>query len=135
MIKIALPIAALTTALTLGEVRAECWVASNIRGQSAEAPRGYAFAEDTFSDGMRVCFYGGTGFVSNNDLDLVQFGQSTLIGVSVTQAGLETVNAYQLDRTNRKLLIIQSRIGTATIVPLLPDYAAVFVGDVVPARD
>ena len=133
--KTAFAFSALIATLVIGEAKAECWIASNIRGQSAEAPRGYTFGEDTFSDGMRICFFGETGFVSNNDLNLVQFGRSTLIGVSIRDAGLETVNAYQIDRANGKLLIIQSRLGTATVVPFLPDYAAVFVGDVIPVRE
>lgn len=131
--KPALALVALISTLAIENARADCWIASNVKGQSAEAPRGYAFGEDSFSDGMRICFYGETGFVSNNDLNLFQVGRSTLIGVHATEAGLETVNAYQIDRENRTLLITQSRIGTATFTPLLPDYAAVFIGEVVPA--
>lgn len=111
---------------------ADCWLATNIKGRSAPSSSNYAFVEDSFQDGMRICFTGESGTVSGNDLELFRFGQSTLVGVSTNGMGLEVVNTYQVDRRNRRLLITQSRIGTASITALLPDYAAVFVGDVRP---
>ena len=110
---------------------AECWFASNFRGQTAQADEGYQFTPDTFRDGMLVCFTDETGMVTGNDLPLMRLGNSTLIGISYNERGLEVVNVYQIHRTDSKLLVTQTRIGTATITALLPDYAAVFVGDVV----
>lgn len=94
---------------------------------------GYGFVEDSFADGMLICFSGDVGRVTGNDLPLTQFGESTLVGWSENGRGLETVNTYQLDREQGRLLITQSRIGTATEVLILPDYAAVYVGRAVPA--
>ena len=112
---------------------AECWAAGNFSGQSAQADRGYRFAPDTFGDGMLICFTDEGGMVTGNDLQLFRFGLSTLIGYGSNERGLEVVNVYQIDRERRKLLFTQSRIGTSTITTLLPDYAAVFIADVVRA--
>ena len=81
---------------------------------------------------MKICFTAEGGVVTGNDLELVRMGASTLIGWAAHPEGLETVNVYQIDRARQKLLFTQSRIGTATVTDLLPDYAAVFVADVVP---
>ncbi|GGA42351.1 hypothetical protein GCM10011499_10070 [Pelagibacterium lentulum] len=94
---------------------------------------GYSFTDDSFADGMLLCFTDGGGTVSGNDLQLVRFGESTLIGWAETGMGLETVNTYQLDRQHNKLFISQSRIGTVTHNSVLPDYVAAFVADAVPA--
>lgn len=110
----------------------ECWVAANIEGRSATSFNGYAFDQDSFP-AMLICFTDEGGTVSGNDLGLARLGPSTLIGWAQNDAGLETVNTYQLDRDRGKLLITQSRLGTATMTSALPDYAAVFIGDVVPA--
>lgn len=113
-------------------VAGECWEASNFTGQSAESDRAYQFDSDRFADGMKICFTTEGGVVTGNDLELVRIGASTLIGWAANPKGLETVNVYQIDRARQKLLFTQSRIGTATVTDLLPDYAAVFVADVVP---
>jgi hypothetical protein len=111
--------------------QAECWVAGNFIGQSAQADRGYLFQPDTFRDGMLICFTGETGTVSGNDIPLVRLGHSTLLGASINDRGLEVVNVYQIDRANSKLLFTQTRIGTASVTSLRPDYAATFGADVV----
>ncbi|MBX3487936.1 hypothetical protein [Parvibaculum sp.] len=111
----------------------DCWVAGEFEGRSTMSTGGYNFIEDSFADGMLICFSGDVGRVTGNDLPLTQFGASTLIGWSENGQGLETVNTCQLDRERGRLLITQSRIGTATEVPILPDYAAVYVGRTVPA--
>ena len=53
------------------------------------------------------------------------------MGWAINGLGLEVVNVYQIDRARGVLLITQSRIGTASVTRLLPDYAAVFVADAV----
>ena len=111
----------------------ECWIAGRFIGQSAQADRDYRFASDNFRDGMLICFTDDGGMVTGSDLQLYRFGMSTLIGYGSNNQGLETVNVYQIDRVRQKLLLTQSRIGTASVTSLLPDYAAVFVADVVPA--
>ncbi|MBK5927569.1 hypothetical protein [Rhodobaculum claviforme] len=107
----------------------ECWTASNFRGQTAQADGGYRFKSDSFADGMLICVTAEGGMVRGNDLDLVRLGDSTLMGWVTNGLGLEVVNVYQIDRRRGVLLVTQSRIGTATVTPLLPDYAAVFVAD------
>jgi hypothetical protein len=109
----------------------DCWVAQNFEGQSASSDIDFSFSPDTFADGMLICFHEETGSVTGNDTRLVRFGNSTLIGWAENGHGLEVVNTYQLDRQRRKLLMTQSRIGTATHVGILPDFAATFVADVV----
>ena len=109
----------------------ECWVAGNFVGQSAQADRSYQFDSDSFTDGVLICFTEDGGMVTGSDLQLYRLGPSTLIGYGSNEQGLETVNVYQIDRQRQKLLLTQSRIGTASVTSLLPDYAAVFVADVV----
>jgi hypothetical protein len=111
----------------------DCWIAGNFLGLSANSFDDYAFSDDALRDGMLVCFTRDGGNVSGNDLPLIRMGPSTLIGWSSNELGLETVNTYQLARGRRKLLVTQSRIGTATVTTALPDYTAAFVADVVPA--
>jgi len=111
----------------------DCWVAGKFQGQSAMSDKNYNFVRDGFADGMLICFSDSGGRVTGSDLSLTRFGESTLIGFSKNDKGLETVNVYQLDRKRGKLLITQSRIGTATEVPILPDYTAAYVGDAVPS--
>ena len=109
---------------------ADCWVAGELIGKSATSFEGYSFTDDSFKAGMVICFEGDSGSVTGNDLTLVRVGESTLLGLSTTEDGLEVVNTYQIDRANNKLLFTQTRIGTKAITSLLPDYAAVFVADV-----
>ena len=111
-------------------LQAECWIADRLQGFSAGSNDEYQFIEDSFNPGMLVCFQGDSGTVTGNDLPLIRIGESTLIGVSMNPNGLETVNTYQIDREAMKLLLTQTRIGTPAITDLLPDYAAVFVGDI-----
>jgi hypothetical protein len=125
--------AILTAAPALGSPL-ECWVATNFAGKSAQSSEAYSFIDDTFHDGMRICLGEGGASITGNDLPLVQMGPSTVIGWSQNGRGLKVVNTYQIDRARRKLLITQSRVGTATEVAILPDYAAVFVADIAPAR-
>jgi len=42
---------------------------------------------------------------------------------------------YQLIRERGKMLYMQTRIGTRTIVPLLPDILTAFVGDAIRVED
>jgi len=109
---------------------AEYWVADRLEGYSATSFADYKFIEDSFSAGMRICFDGDSGSVTGNDLPLLRIGESTLLGYSTNQMGLETVNVYQIDRANRTLLFTQSRIGTSSVTTALPDYAATFIGTV-----
>ena len=126
------PLLAICTAVLFPTIAAaDCWIAGNFRGQTATADNAYRFTQDGFADGMSICFTEDSGVISGNDLPLVRVGRSTLVGFSVTEHGLEVVNVYQIDRANSTLLLTQSRIGTATITPLLPDYAGVFVAEVV----
>lgn len=110
----------------------ECWVVGNIEGQSASSFNDFEFETDGFQP-MLLCFTDEGGTVTGNDLALFRLGPSTLVGWSSNEGGLETVNTYQLDRARGKLFITQSRIGTASITSALPDYAAVFVGNAMPA--
>lgn len=119
--------------LTSTAAGADCWVAGNFEGRSAMS-ESYGFVNDTFSDGMLICFTENGGHVSGNDLQMVRLGESTLVGWASNGRGLETVNSYQIDRERGKVLITQSRIGTATHISVLPDYAAAYVGDAAPAR-
>lgn len=108
----------------------ECWIAGNFVGKSASSFENYEFVDNSFADGMLICFTGDTGTVTGSDLSLLRMGPSTLIGWGTNDKGLEVVNTYQIDRVNKMLLITQSRIGTATMLSTLPDFAAAFVGNV-----
>jgi hypothetical protein len=108
----------------------ECWLAGNFDGRVAMSTEGFEFSPDRFGDGMLICFTTNGGTVSGSDLQFVRMAPSTLIGFSSNAAGLETVNVFQIDRERHKLFLTQSRIGTATVTTLLPDYAAAFVADV-----
>jgi hypothetical protein len=110
----------------------DCWVAGGFQGKSAPSDEGFNFIDDKFADGMMICLRDDGGTVTGNDLSLLRLGESTLIGWASNGLGLEVVNTYQIDRDRGKLLLTQSRIGTASEVPILPDYAAVFVADIVP---
>jgi hypothetical protein len=125
-------ILAISLALSASSADAECWRAVNFEGRSAPSNERYGFIRDTFQDGMRICISGDAASVTGSDLRHVVFGRSTLIGWSENGHGLEVVNVYQIDRSRQKLLFTQSRIGTATMMPILPDYAAAFVADLVP---
>lgn len=109
----------------------DCWQAGPVSGWSATAFNDYDFEEDSHGQGMVICFTEGSGTVSGSDLDIVRIADSTLLGVG-GGSGSEVVNTWQIDRHRRKLLFTQSRIGTAALTSFLPDYAAVFVADVVP---
>ncbi|MCC5974834.1 MAG: hypothetical protein JJT81_12375 [Rubellimicrobium sp.] len=130
--RLALPLTCLVL-LPVVASAADCWVAARFHGKSAMSHEGYRFTDDHFADGMLICFEDGQGFVTGNDLPLVRFGESTLVGWGENSRGLEVVNTYQIDRERGKLLMTQSRIGTASEISILPDYAAVFVADVVRA--
>lgn len=112
----------------------ECWRASNFDGRAAISTEAFKFSPDRFSDGMLICFTENSGTVSGSDLQFVRMAPSTLIGFSSNAAGLETVNVFQIDRERNKLFLTQSRVGTATVTTLLPDYAGAFVADVVQTR-
>ena len=120
---------AMAAALVTPAHAVECWTASNFRGQTAQADEGYRFKADSFADGMLICLSTEGGMVSGNDLDLVRLGDSTLMGWGHNGLGLEVVNVYQIDRSRGVLLFTQSRVGTATVTSVLPDFAAVFVAD------
>lgn len=104
----------------------ECWRVDAYTGPSLEAPE-YRVQEDALQ-GQTVCFYGDHGWVTGNDLEFTQFGDSTLIGWGHNGRGMEVVNVYQLDRANNMMMTTATRVGTRTEVPLLPDYASAFVG-------
>lgn len=120
-------ILAVTLAMTgLEAVPTECWHVERFDGQSLEAPR-YTTQQDALS-GQTVCFYGDRGTVSGSDLAFTQFGRSTLIGWGENGEGLEVVNVYQLDRVNGIMITTATRVGTDTVMPLLPDYTSAMAG-------
>lgn len=131
---LALLLAASVLLLPVAASAADCWVAGSFQGKSAMSHEGYRFTDDNFADGMLICFEDAQGFVTGNDLPLARFGESTPVGWGHNSRGLEVVNTYQIDRDRGKLLMTHSRIGTASEVAILPDYAAVFVADVVRAE-
>jgi hypothetical protein len=110
----------------------DCWLIGNIVGKSAMSTEKFDFVDDTLPTGM-LCFTEGGGHVIGSDLQLVRFGESTLVGWGTNERGLETVNTYQIDRERGKVFHTATRIGTATQAPILPDYTAAFVGDAAPA--
>lgn len=110
---------------------AECWVAHNIKGKTATSFNNFNITDDSFQDGLLICLTEEGGYVAGNDLKLVRFGRYTLVGVSTTNEGLETINTFQIDTVNMKVYVTTSRIGTSTITNLLPDNVGMFVGDIV----
>ena len=107
----------------------ECWSMSNIKGYSAFAAQGYKFSPDALRGTILVCFGSDSGVVTGTDTEFVKFGESTLIGLGRNERGNETVEVYQLDRAQKKLLYVKSRIGTKTVMPFLSDTILSFVGD------
>ena len=83
----------------------ECWVATEVKGQSAMSVPGYAFSPDAFHNPMVLCFNGDErGSVSGDDTPLTQFGSSTLAGY-VNNNGLELFEVYQIDRSSGRLAL------------------------------
>lgn len=107
----------------------ECWSISNIKGYSAYADQGYKFSPDGLRGTILVCFGADSGVVTGTDMKFVKFGESTLISMGGNNQGNEVVEVYQLDRENRKLLYVKSRIGTKTVAPLFSDTVLSFIGD------
>jgi hypothetical protein len=124
-------------ALVLGGITSsyadECWIASNVKGYSAVSNQDYAFVEDGLSQPLLICFSPDGGTVTGSDVRLVKFGDSTLAGYAGNEQGNEVFVVYQIDRERQKLLFTLSRVGTNTVVPLLPDVVRAFVGDAVQA--
>lgn len=118
--------AALIASLCGAPAFAECWRVERFEGASLEAPR-YAVQQDALT-GQTVCFHGSYGVVSGSDLAFTQFGSSTLIGWAENGEGLEVVNVYQLDRENGVMTTTATRVGTRTVMPLLPDYTSAMTG-------
>ena len=77
---------------------------------------------------MILCFNDDdSGSVTGDDTAFVKFGASTLVGIAQNK-GIELVETYQLDRAAGKVLFTKSRIGTATVLPSMPDVIGAFVG-------
>jgi hypothetical protein len=128
-----LSVITLTTVLFTGAAFADCWIAGPFSGNTASSNAGYSFVPDGFSKTTLMCFQGETGTVSGDDLQFVQFGSSTLVGVSTNSDGLATVEVYQVDRARQRALFSRSRIGTASVTSVLPDLTGAYVATVTPA--
>ncbi len=111
----------------------ECWEVSNITGYAAYADEDYRFSQDGMRSTLLVCFTESGGTVTGTDVRFVKFGESTLAGYGGNDQGNDLFEVYQLDRQNKKLLYVKSRIGTKTVAPALSDVVASFVGDAVRA--
>ena len=107
----------------------DCWMVTNIKGYSAFAQEHYKFSQDGMRNPMVVCFTSDGGTVSGTDTRLLKFGSSTLAGFVRNDLGNELFEVYQLDREERKLLYVKSRIAPETPSPTLPNIVAAFVGD------
>lgn len=112
----------------------ECWTIGTFDGQNALAPD-YDHFPDSLASGQMICLSGETGFVSGNDIPLIRLGPNTLVGYSSNSAGLESVTTYQIDRVNRRVLFTQSRIGTSSVNPVLPDKVMSATGPITPVGD
>jgi len=119
---------------TLAWAQGECWAISNIRGYSAYANEGYKFVPDGLPSTLMICFTPDGGMVTGSTVPFFKFGASTLAGYGGNDKGNELFEVYQLDRENRKLLYIKTRIGTKTIAPVFSDVVSAFVGDAAPVR-
>jgi len=108
----------------------ECWSVEKIRGYSATADEGYKFSQNgLFNKSILVCFGSDSGVVTGTDVKFAKFGESTLVGLGSNDQGTETVEVYQIDRMNKKLLYVKSRVGTKSLARLFPDTVSSFVGD------
>lgn len=121
----------LTLAGIMPASASDCWVVTNFKGYSAYSHEDYRFVEDHFAQPILVCFTAEGGTVTGLDVPVMKFGQSTLAGYGGNEKGNEMFVVYQLDRERRKMLYMQTRIGTKTVVPILSDVVRSFVGDAV----
>ena len=107
----------------------ECWTVSNIKGYSAFSDESYKFTPDGMRNTLIVCIATNDGTVTGSDVRFVKFGASTLAGYGGNDQGNELFEVYQLDREKKKLLYVNTRIGTKTVVPVLSDVVSSFIGD------
>ena len=107
----------------------DCWEISNIKGYAAYADRGYKFSPDRMPNKITLCFFADSGIVTGTDIKFVKFGNSTLAGYGGNDKGNELFEVYQIDRQNKKLLYIKSRIGTKIVMPVFSDVVSSYVGD------
>ena len=119
---------------TSAQTEGECWAISNVSGYSAYANEGYKFVPDGLPSTLALCLTSGGGIVTGTNTRLVKFGESTLAGYGGNDEGNELFEVYQLDRANRRVLYVKTRIGTKTIAPVFSDVVSAFVGDAVPVR-
>ena len=107
----------------------ECWVLSNMKGQTAMLSEGYVFSEAKFSNPMVLCLDEDTGYVSGDDTKFTKFGNSTLAGW-VQNQGLELFEVFQIDRASNKVFFTKTRIGTVSAFPALGlmDMVGAYVG-------
>ena len=103
----------------------ECWGVKEFKGTSLMSDEGYKHNTDRLPNPVVVCFHEETGVVTGNDIPLLRMGHSTLAGMSDNGKGGETMVVYQLNRGLKKMLLLQTRVGTESIMPLLPDTAMV----------
>jgi len=124
---LSLPIALLIT-LPQTAISADCWEVSNIRGSAAYSDENYTFRKDGLRGELVICFTESGGTVTGTDIQFVKFGESTLAGYGGNDKGNETFEIYQIDRANKRLHYVKTRIGTKTIAPMLSDTVLAFVG-------
>jgi len=113
----------------------DCWLVKNFSGYSAHSSDDYRFVENKAGQPILICFTVEGGTVTGLDVPVIKFGQSTLAGYGGNDKGNEMFVVYQLDRERGKMLYMQTRIGTKTVVPILPDVLHAFVGDAIRAED
>jgi hypothetical protein len=113
----------------------ECWSLTGVKGVAAYSKDNYAFSQDGYSDPMLLCFESSTqtGSVTGDDTRFFMLGPSTLVGYA-TNRGIELAEVYQIDRERGKVLFTKSRIGTASLLPGMPDIVGAFVGKAVKIR-
>ena len=129
-----LGVALLTPSSAHPQPQGECWAVSNIKGYSAYAGEGYKFSPDGLPSTLMLCFNSDGGLVTGSDVRFVKFGASTLAGYGGNDRGNELFEVYQLDRENRRLLYVKTRIGTKTVAPSFSDVVSAFVGDAAQVR-
>ncbi|MBK8727749.1 MAG: hypothetical protein IPL96_17355 [Holophagaceae bacterium] len=110
----------------------EWWAISKLKGYSADSLDEYRKFSENGLHPLLICLGEKNGTVTGSDLNFVKLGESTLVGVSVDERGMETVEVYQLDRVKRKLLYTKSRVRTGTVAPILPDTVMALVGSATP---
>ncbi len=108
----------------------ETWLVTNINGYGAYSPD-YVFDSDALAaKKMVITFTKDGGSVTNSDVPFTKLDDSTLIGYSSNEKGYSLIEVYQINRSQKKLQLTQTRINTKELTPYLPDKVAFMVGDV-----